>query len=56
MAFKLGMISNQEIKDHKKYYNEKELKDLLVTSGFKSKKIEIRYFSFGLNTAATAIK
>lgn len=56
MAYKLRIISKQEIKDHKRYYNEKELRNLLITSGFKSNKVEIKYFTFGLNTFATAKK
>lgn len=56
LAFKVGVISKQEIKDHKKYYNTKELKELLAKSGFKSKNINIHTFSFGFNTFALAKK
>jgi 2-polyprenyl-3-methyl-5-hydroxy-6-metoxy-1,4-benzoquinol methylase len=50
MAFKLGIISKQEIKDHKKYYDKGEIISLLESVGFKSRNIEIKYFTFGLNT------
>ena len=56
MAFKLGVISKQEIKDHKKYYTRKELQDLLISSGFKSNKTKINHFFFGLNIFASAEK
>lgn len=50
LAFKLKVISEQEIKDHKKYYSKKEIVDLLFSCGFKQKNIEVKYFTFGLNT------
>lgn len=56
LAFKIGVVSKQEIRDHKKYYNKKELSDLLVTCGFKSKNIKIKNFLFGVNTFAIAKK
>lgn len=56
MAFKLGVISKQEIKDHKKYYNKKKLLELLMSCGFKRKNIEIKNFSFGLNTLVICSK
>jgi len=56
LAFKLKIISKQEIEDHKKYYNKMKLKDLLISCGFKRKGIEIKSFVFGLNTFAVAKK
>lgn len=56
LAFKIGIISKQEIKDHKKYYGKTELIELLTSCGFKQKNIEFKYFSFELNTLVVAKK
>jgi len=56
LAFKLKVISKQEIKDHKKYYDKKELIDLLAFCGFKQRNIEIKYFTFGVNILAVSVK
>lgn len=56
LAFDLGIVSEQEIKDHKKYYSKRELLNLLISCGFKQKDIEVKYFSFGLNTFAICSK
>lgn len=56
LAFRLGIVSKQEIKDHKKYYSKDELISLLVSCGFKQKCIEVKSFSFGMNTFAIAKK
>lgn len=53
-AFKLKLISKDEIGDHKHYYSKKELKDRLVKFGFKI--IKIKYFEFGFNLLAVAEK
>jgi 2-polyprenyl-3-methyl-5-hydroxy-6-metoxy-1,4-benzoquinol methylase len=56
LAFKLGVISYEEIKDHKRYYDIKSLKLLLIDSGFKANKININSFEFGMNILAIAKK
>lgn len=56
LAFKLGVISKQEIKDHKQYYNQKDIKTLLSRVGFKSAAIDIEPFSLGFNIMAVAKK
>ena len=56
LAFKLGIVSKQEIKDHRKYYSKEELENLIFSCGFRRKNIQIKYFSFGVNIFATAIK
>lgn len=56
LAFRLGVVSKQEIKDHKKYYSKDELVSLLVSCGFKQKNIEVKSFSFGMNTFAIVKK
>lgn len=56
MAFKLKIISEQEIKDHKKYYSKGELMNFLFSCGFKRKNCSVKNFLFGLNTIAVAKK
>jgi len=47
MAFKLRIISYDEIKDHKKYYNRNDIFELFGGCGFE---IEMhKYFQFGMN-------
>lgn len=48
MAFRLGLINKDEIRDHKNYFNGKELSLMLSTAGFK-KEIIARTFTFGFN-------
>ncbi len=54
LAFKLKLISRDEIMDHKHYYSKKELNDLLIKFGFKI--LKIKTFEFGLNLLAVAEK
>ncbi|KKQ95048.1 MAG: Methyltransferase type 11 [Candidatus Woesebacteria bacterium GW2011_GWA1_39_11b] len=56
LAFKLGVISKHEIKDHKRYYSKKGLIDALVNAGFNKKEVEINTFEMGLNLVAKARK
>lgn len=54
LSYQLKIINKEEIKDHKKYYNLSELKDL-----FGKTKLNIethRYFQFGLNNFCIAKK
>jgi 2-polyprenyl-3-methyl-5-hydroxy-6-metoxy-1,4-benzoquinol methylase len=56
LAFKLKLISRQEISDHKHYYSKREIRKMFMNAGFKPSKITISYFAFGFNTLATAKK
>jgi 2-polyprenyl-3-methyl-5-hydroxy-6-metoxy-1,4-benzoquinol methylase len=56
LAFKLKLISQQEISDHKRYYTKNNLTELLIKYGFKKDKIKLKYFFFGLNMFAKATK
>lgn len=56
LAFKLRVISGNEIADHKRYYDTNTLKRLLVNSSFSPNNIKIRYFQLGLNIFAIAKK
>jgi len=56
MAFKLKIISQEEIADHKRYYDKKSLAAALIKAGFSSDKISLRSFQFGLNLFGRAEK
>lgn len=47
LAFRLNMISREEIQDHKAYYDRASLRALLGRSGFSE--IGHRYFQLGMN-------
>jgi 2-polyprenyl-3-methyl-5-hydroxy-6-metoxy-1,4-benzoquinol methylase len=51
-AFRLGLTSAQQIDDHKAYYDPHELWRLVVASGFKPSRVEVRSHKLGLNTVA----
>lgn len=55
-SFRLGLVPVEEIEDHKRYYNPKELWPLLVKAGFKPSKIQCFRHKFLLNTYATATR
>ncbi len=56
LAFRLGIISKKEIRDHKRYYDSPSLVTELLKAGFQENRIEIKSFEFGLNIFAKAIK
>lgn len=56
MAFKLKIISCQEITDHKRYYDLKKLKGGLIEAGFNQNNIVVSHFELGLNILAKATK
>lgn len=56
LAFKLGIISSEEILDHKHYFSKKELIDELIRAGFEENKIKHNFFEFGLNQRVIAVK
>jgi SAM-dependent methyltransferase len=53
-AFKLGIISSKEIKEHKHYYSEQELIGLFKKYNFRTMKL--KRFCLGFNTLAVAQK
>jgi 2-polyprenyl-3-methyl-5-hydroxy-6-metoxy-1,4-benzoquinol methylase len=53
-AFKLHLIDERSIADHKRYFNKKELSKILSSSGFIIEKIS--YFELGCNLFAKSIK
>jgi len=52
-AFRLGLSPVQEMDDHKRYYDPRDLWPLLVGAGFLPHTISCRRHKFGLNTIAT---
>lgn len=52
LAYRLNFISAEDIKDHKQYLNKRQLSALFELF----RKVDIRYFQFGLNTVICAIK
>jgi len=54
LAFKLNIISKEEISDHKHYFTPEEISNLLQSIGFGD--IKVRKFQFGFNQIAFAIK
>lgn len=51
-AFRLGVSPADEMNDHKRYYDPKDLWPLLVEAGFRPSDIRCRRHKFGLNTFA----
>jgi ubiquinone/menaquinone biosynthesis C-methylase UbiE len=55
LSFKLKIVSEAEIRDHKRYYNRQKLEELLVeVIGFRS--FNHQYFQLGMNNFCTVIK
>jgi ubiquinone/menaquinone biosynthesis C-methylase UbiE len=48
LAFKLHLISTEEIADHKKYYNKEDIDKIVYKAGFVIE--EYKQFQFGLNS------
>lgn len=56
LAFKLGVIDKKEIEGHKNYFRRKDIKIMLLKSGFEEKKIKNQFFEFFLNNLIIAQK
>ena len=56
LANRLGALSKDEIKDHKRYFDPTTLESELVKAGFKKQQVKIEYFQLGLNIFAKAQK
>jgi len=52
LAFRLGIVSREEIADHKTYYDRESLVSLMKLTGFKVTKH--RYFQLGMNNFCVA--
>lgn len=44
-----GLISSEEIHDHKHHYNRREIENALHKAGFRRENIESGFFEFGMN-------
>ena len=51
-AFRLGVSPADEMNDHKRYYDPKDLWPLLVEAGFRPSDIRCHRHKLGLNTFA----
>jgi SAM-dependent methyltransferase len=56
LAFRLHVIDADEIRDHKHYYTEQELRTLLIKAGFGDNLITYRRFALGMNQLVVAQK
>lgn len=54
LAYRLHVIDPDEIRDHRHYFNEAEIRALLVDAGFAARSVEYRTFLFGLNQFVSA--
>jgi SAM-dependent methyltransferase len=51
-AFRLGLSPAEEMDDHKRYYDPRDLWPMLVEAGWRPSAIRVRRHKFGLNTFA----
>jgi ubiquinone/menaquinone biosynthesis C-methylase UbiE len=56
LAFKLKVIDENEIKDHKNYFKAEDIKKMLSVAGFKKENIRNRFFEFHFNILTIAKK
>lgn len=47
LSYKIGIVSEAEIRDHKQYFNKKDLLEIFAGAGFKN--VEHKYFQFWMN-------
>ncbi|GBU22774.1 methyltransferase [Fibrobacteres bacterium R8-0-B4] len=47
LSYKLGIVNEAEIRDHKRYFNKSDLAELFAEAGFGD--VRHRYFQFGMN-------
>jgi len=47
LSYKLGIVNEAEIRDHKQYFNKKDLAEIFAKAGFG--KMKHKYFQFGMN-------
>lgn len=56
LSFKLHLISPDEIKDHKRYYDKESLRNILIKAGFKKSNVHVSLFELGFNVFAHVSK
>ena len=56
LSFKLHLVDEPSLREHKRYFWKDELKEILIKSGFRKSNIKLKYFEFGCNLFAVAKK
>jgi ubiquinone/menaquinone biosynthesis C-methylase UbiE len=52
LSYRLKIVNEAEIRDHKRYFDKKDLVEIFAEAGFE--KVRHRYFQFGMNNFFTA--
>jgi ubiquinone/menaquinone biosynthesis C-methylase UbiE len=47
LSYRLGIVNEAEIRDHKRYFNRRDLAEIFAEAGFRE--VTHRYFQFGMN-------
>lgn len=53
---RLGMVSHEELDEHKATYRRPEIESILVKNGFAPGQVRVGFFEAGMNIWATAVK
>jgi SAM-dependent methyltransferase len=53
---RLGMVSHEELDEHKRQYRKSDIRSILVKAGFGGDHVRLGYFEAAMNIWATAIK
>lgn len=56
LAFKLNLLSPNQIREHQNYFHPNAIKQMLTLSGFRKINIKTEYFEFGFNSLIAAKK
>ena len=52
----VGLISSEEIHEHKTHHSKARIKDIIVKAGFRRKNLQSGYFEFGFNMWFKVVK
>ena len=53
---RLGMVSHEELDEHKRQYRPADIRLIFVKSGFDRDQVQLGYFEAGMNIWAKAVK
>lgn len=53
---RLGMVSHEELDEHKRQYRQSDIRSILVEAGFGRDQVRLGYFEAAMNIWATAVK
>lgn len=56
LAYRLHIISEEEIRDHKEYYDKAKLQEYFHQAGFRADRLMHRYFELWMNNLVVAYK